>query len=96
MSLIACGVESLDGIHIGDVVSQTKPVGSHADLSHEFTKVWRERWMRHLEVPATRWNVIAQFARDKLPPGNHNWQSLCPDSLMNCIKGKKPSTSGGG
>ena len=88
-------VESLDGIHIGDVVSQTKPVGSHADLSHEFTKVWRERWMRHLEVPATRWNVIAQFARDKLPPGNHNWQSLCPDSLMNCIKGKKPSTSGG-
>ena len=59
----ALWVEDMSGVNMGDIVTQTRCTGSTDDLEHEFMKVWRERWMRHADVPAERWSTIVSFVR---------------------------------
>lgn len=88
-------LESVEGIQVGDVVSQVRRIGTFQDLSQEFMQVWKERWMRHVDVPASRWAVIIQFAKTYLPPGQFQWSSLDSHSLLQGILAKKPRTSCG-
>jgi hypothetical protein len=88
-------LQSVEGIQVGDVVSQVRRIGTFQDLSNEFMQVWKERWMRHVDVPASRWTVIIQFAKTYLPPGQFQWSSLDPTSLLQGIQAKKPRTSCG-
>lgn len=91
----ALWVENPEVLSVGDVVSQTKFVGNHADLEEAFLAVWRERWMRHADVPAERWSKIVAFIKQYIPPAQHNWPSLQPEVLASLIKGKKRTTSHG-
>ena len=108
--VIVCGDRALDVIHhegdalwvtdtshasVGMQVSQTKPVGTSQELETMFLQVWRERWMRHAEVPSSRWNEIVRFAKTHLPPGRFDWSPLNADSLAEVIRHKKASTSMG-
>ena len=108
--LIVCEGRSLEVIHheadalwipdatqveVGQSVSQTKFVGDHAELSSAFLAAWKERWLRHADVPADRWNTIIQFAHAHLPPGSFHWDPLDADALRNLIHSKKKSTSHG-
>ena len=84
-----------DLLDAGGVVSQTRMIGSHEDLSREFISAWRERWMRHAEVPADRWNVIIDFAKQHLRPNRFQWESMGSDDLHTVIHMKKKSSSHG-
>ena len=88
-------LHSTDAIQPGDVVSQVRPIGSLQALAHEFTKVWKERWMRHADVPAGRWSVIVQFAKTHLPPGQFCWDGVEPAGLRCSVRSKRSRTSSG-
>ena len=107
---ITCNGQVLDVIHheedalwvtdispfaIGMRVAQVKHIGTHDELAAEFIQVWRERWMRHVDVPAQRWEQIIAFARTHLPPGRFDWSPLNEDGLLDIIHHKKNSTSAG-
>ena len=80
---------------VGATVTQTKYVGDLAELERQFVEVWRDRWMRHADVPASRWNVIVDFAKRYLPRGCHVWPSLTPADISASLCKKKKSTSPG-
>ena len=88
-------LQDVDMIQPGDVVSQVRPIGSLQALAAEFTQVWKARWMRHIDVPASRWSVIVHFAKTHLPPGQFQWDSVDPGSLRCSVQSKKPRTSCG-
>ena len=50
----------------------------------------RDRWMRHADVPASRWNVIVDFSKSKqfLPPGRFHWPSMTASGLAEICKRK--------
>ena len=108
--LIVCNGKPLEVIHheadalwlpdtaqveIGQTIFQTKFVGTHEALAEEFIAAWKERWLRHADVPADRWNTIIQFARAHLPPGRFQWAPLDVSALSRIIHHKKKSTSHG-
>ena len=72
----ALWVEQVDHVKVGDTINQTKYVGSHEDLEHAFLEVWKQRWLRHVDVPEERWKVIVDFAKQHLPPGCFHWPSI--------------------
>lgn len=88
-------LDSVDGISVGDQVSQTICKGSTAELAQEFLTTWGARWKRHDDVSADRWQTILQFAQDKLPRGSLPWVPLDVDALADCISRKKLTTSAG-
>ena len=76
MSLMLFGCQTPAMLAVGAEFSQQKCIGSHADLEALFVKTWSERWMRHADVPAERWEVIVAFARNHLPRLNLQWPSI--------------------
>ena len=80
---------------VGKELLQTKFVGNIADLEEEFVEAWRNRWMRHAEVPPDRWNTILAFVKQHLPKGSFHWPAMTPDDLVSVLRSKKPNTSGG-
>lgn len=91
----AIWVANTDHVQVGMEVSQSKPVGTGPDLEALFLQVWKERWMRHAEVPSSRWHDILRFAKANLQPGRFDWQPLHADSLSEVIRHKKARTSMG-
>ena len=83
------------GLAVGKQVSQTRYVGTHADLSQAFLQVWKDRWMRHVDVPPQRWHSILEFARAHIPPGRFDWDPMDVDELSVVIHKKKSKTSAG-
>jgi hypothetical protein len=89
----ALWVEDVAGVEVGSTVSQTRVVGTHDELEHEFVQAWRARWMRHAEVPASRWEVIVNFAKRFLPRAHLQWDSLTPVAMKQILRTKKKRTS---
>jgi len=108
--VISCAGKPLDVIHheadalwvgnpldvsVGEEIIQTKFVGNLSDLEVEFVKAWKTRWMRHVDVPHERWEVIVQFARRHLPGGTFHWASMVPSDVATILRHKKKTTSAG-
>ena len=91
----AIWIHDIERIPVGAQVSQTRMIGTHQDLSRVFLDAWRERWMRHQDVPASRWEVITAFAKAHMPAGQFGWESMSPPVLRKVIRQKKKSTSHG-
>ena len=91
----ALWVEDASQVKPGATVNQTKYVGRHDELEDAFVQVWRERWLRHVDVPASRWEVIVDFTRNHLPPGSFYWPSMNADDMRLILQKKKRSTSHG-
>ena len=60
-------LNKVDGLVVGSTVTQVRMTGHIHDLCEAFRASWKERWMRHVDVPTTQWDTIVQFARDFLP-----------------------------
>lgn len=91
----AVWVSDASNVAVGAEISQQKCIGSHADLEALFVKTWSERWMRHADVPAERWEVIVAFARNHLPRLNLQWPSIGVAEIQQVLRSKKKSTSPG-
>lgn len=88
-------LESVDGLTPGMSVSQVQVQGTVPELSEEFLSTWKQRWQRHVDIPAERWNEIVLFAKQHLPAGSFAWPTLDAPSLKSMIKAKKSRTSAG-
>ena len=91
----ALWVEDPAQVQIGSRICQTKFVGSHEDLEREFVAVWKARWMRHAEVPSSRWEAIVNFAKTHLPSMQFHWEPMQPADIRTILKTKKKNTSHG-
>ena len=91
----ALWVENAGNIQVGDVISQTHFVGTHSELEKAFLDAWRERWMRHAEVPASRWDAIVNFAHRFMPRATLAWDPMQASDLSQIVQSKKKSTSQG-
>jgi ribonuclease HI len=80
---------------LGGTISQLKCTGTKDDLAAAFIDSWKERWDRHRDVPASRWDTILSFAREKLPCVPMQLPSLTPTSLSGVISTKKATSAGG-
>ena len=76
-------------------VCQSSFKGSVDDLASELIATWKSRWMRHAEVPVSRWDAILAFAQAKLPKGHLSWPSLDPTALRHVILAKNQRTAAG-
>ena len=59
-------LEDIDGISVGDCVSQTKCTGSLPDIFRAFREQWALRWGRHEGVPLSHWSRLLSFAKEHL------------------------------
>ena len=91
----AIWVGDLTNVQVGQVVTQQKFVGSHAALEDEFVGVWKARWLRHLDVPVSRWNTIVDFVKSRLPRMQFDWPALSVPDLKQILRHKKKTTSPG-
>jgi len=91
----AVWLEDTNDVSIGSMISQTRFIGTHAELEEEFVRAWRSRWMRHENVPADRWSAIIAFSKRYLPRFDMHWGSMTPTNLSKILAGKKTSTSHG-
>ena len=91
----ALWVENPEVVQVGAEVTQTKFVGSLLALEAAFVQAWKDRWMRHAEVPAERWDAIVNFAKRHLPRQSFSWPSLDPDDFKRILRHKKKRTSPG-
>ena len=82
-------------VQMGSMITQTRFVGSHDDLANAFLNAWKERWMRHSDVPHDRWNLIVDFAKRYLPPGRFQWGSLTATDFANIARLKKKRSACG-
>lgn len=69
----ALWVEDVSHVQVGDVVTQTKFVGRLDELEEAFVSAWKARWMRHVDVPASRWETIVNLAKRYMPEGQFAW-----------------------
>lgn len=88
-------VEDTTSVNPGDTVVQTCPIGCDQDLFDTFMNAWKEKWMRHADVPGERWKPILDFARDKLPSIELPHLPMTPQHLHESINQKKSATSRG-
>ena len=91
----ALWLEDCSGVEVGDEISQTRFLGKHSDLERTFVDAWKARWMRHVDVPAERWDLIVQFAKRFLPPGTFSWAPISGEAIASIIRTKKRATSMG-
>lgn len=88
-------VENLSDIAPGDKIVQLSMLGTDKQLFDVFLEAWREKWGRHADVPASRWQSIIDFARAKLPTIPMSWPTIDPPALREIICHKKAATSHG-
>jgi len=91
----AIWVSDVSAVEVGAEISQQKFIGTHAELETEFVAAWKQRWMRHGDVPASRWNQIVSFAHQRLPRLQLQWPALTVPDLKQVLRHKKKSTSPG-
>ena len=88
-------LESVEGLAQGQKVSQTKYTGDVTELCEEFRSVWKARWQRDANVPASRWTTILEFARAKLPTMECPSAPMQVHDLKNVLKTRKSKTARG-
>ncbi|CAL1151873.1 unnamed protein product [Cladocopium goreaui] len=88
-------LQSIEGVQVGQCVSQLQCTGTKADLEKAFAEAWKARWDRHAHVPEDRWVTILSFARAFLPRLRLDWPQLTPDVLGQLIASKKSSSACG-
>ena len=88
-------LDSVDGISIGDSLTQMRMTGHIDDLCREFTESWKQRWMRHDKVPLSQWSQIISFAQQHLHPSACQHQPLNAHSLADEIKCRKTRSAAG-
>ena len=91
----AIWVENPEVASVGSCVSQTRMIGTHADIAQAFLNEWKGRWMKHADVPPERWTQIIAFAKTHLPANRFTWDSLHGAELADIIRRKKKNTSHG-
>ena len=91
----AVWVHDFDRVKVGMPLSQTQCIGTPQALADLFVSAWKERWMRHADVPIERWNAILAFAKTHIPPGRFQWDPISPAQLAQVIRSKKSRTSAG-
>ena len=82
-------LESVDEVEVGDVVVQPQSTGSLSALFQAFADQWKQRWVRHAQLPSERWDVIISFAEQFLRPVNAPELAFTPSLLRAVIHGKK-------
>ena len=82
-------------VPVGAPVTQTRLIGTHEDLAKEFIAAWRDRWMRHADVPPDRWNTIIEFAKAHMPSQCFQWPAIAVEDLRSVVKHKKKASSHG-
>lgn len=88
-------VDQVEGIHSGDSIVQPCGVGRVEDLFEAFATQWKQRWSRHAQVPAERWQVILDFARRFLRPVPAAHLHLTPTLLRAVTASKKKKAATG-
>ena len=91
----ALWVSQVDSIEVGSTISQLQCKGTDEELFKMFLETWKVMWDRHREVSPGRWDVILQFARDKLRRQSLSWPAIDVNALAYCIQHKRKTTSGG-
>jgi ribonuclease HI len=91
----AVWVSNPEDATVGSHLLQTRMVGTLHDLSQEFLAAWRDRWMRHADVPPERWETIISFARQHMPPNRFSWNAMQADDLAQIVQHKKRTTTHG-
>jgi hypothetical protein len=79
----------------GMTVTQTKCSGTIPELHAASVDTWKERWLRHVDVPLERWQCILQFARSYLPQSEFSWAPCRVAELQEIIHRKRVKTSSG-
>ena len=59
-------LNSLEGIQIGDPVTQNRSIGKLELVFEAFIEHWSKFWVKHASVPMTQWQPVLDFAKDKL------------------------------
>eukprot|EP00434_Breviolum_minutum_P008662 symbB.v1.2.007635.t1/scaffold472.1/size199090/5 len=85
----------LEGIEIGQLVSQTRFSGKTDELFDLFSKEWKKRWQRHKDIPSSQWQQILSFSEQHLKPFSFNYAPINEDQLQTEIRNKKPRSSAG-
>ena len=88
-------LEHIEGIAPGMTVTQTQCSGTIPEMHDAFVATWKERWLRHIDVPCERWTAILQFARDHLPKNRFELPSCTAHDLRAIIQKKHSKTSCG-
>lgn len=60
-------LESIDGLHVGQAVTQPRKVGRIDDVFQVFIDYWSKFWVKHSDTPYSQWEPVLRFARDRLP-----------------------------
>eukprot|EP00435_Cladocopium_sp_Y103_P009908 s3081_g2.t1 len=88
-------VEDASFVQVGHQVTQTRQVGLSPDLADAFIQVCKEKWLRHADVPADRWETILRFAQIHLPTLQFDWPSLSPAVFADLVRRKAAKSTGG-
>ena len=88
-------LETVDSLGPGMTVTQTQCSGTIPEMHEAFVATWKERWLRHIDVPLERWNTIIQFARDRLPQNRFDLPPCGAHELRAVIQKKHNKTSCG-
>ena len=91
----AVWVDDVEGIAVGDAMTQMHMKGTDDELFHLFLDAWKAMWERHANVPPSRWDNILGFARDKLKRHSFHWPAMDRGSLAASIGQKHSRTTGG-
>ena len=88
-------LHSVDGLQVGDSLTQTQHKGQVDELTEEFTSTWKKRWLRHLDVPPGQWQSIIQFAREHLPRVDCSFAQFDAPTLQHMAKTKRKRSAKG-
>ena len=75
-------LDSVEGLQPHVELSQVNLTGGTQELCDAFRATWRERWMRHADIPASQWNTIVDFARRYLPKAEIPYVPIDADAFQ--------------
>ncbi len=88
-------LDSVDSIHAGDLICQSKSTGRLDDVFHAFTEQWSRRWSKHAGIPHSHWDNIFAFARARLGKVEAPGPTYTIDLIRAIAKGKKTKAATG-
>ena len=88
-------LHSVDGLQVGDCLTQKTFTGQVDELAAEFTATWRKRWMRHLDVLPSQWDTTVRFAQTHLPKVPCTYSPFDAPTLQHAIHRKRKRSARG-
>lgn len=88
-------LEDVEDVQVGQVVTQTEPIGALDAVFQAFHEQWRKRWCRHDQVPHSHWANLVAFARATMPQRDLNPLRITAALLQAEVAHKKPTSATG-